>query len=283
MTLSLTVFNKGNGSSDAALAIPLTPGVSTPSLTLALNTEATRVARLSFQRSVNDIQQAKACGLLGKGRDRLPLRLHGDLGIKQWLDRIVHVQTTAKVAPGELRQIDYDVEFKIEKTLTPSLRLTLIPVGTRTMAGGGRLELLARYTHKLALVLTKRPSGSPPPTRVVIVGYDIDEKKRRVDGAARKRLADLEKERKRIETAIQDVKERKSLHWQGVSPETQRAEIERLERRQAQIVRQQRSLRGYLARSQETQKKGLSEREKRDLDDAVTRSILRGIQDELSR
>ncbi len=285
-TLTLTVFNKANGSGDVSLAVPLSPGTAIPKVAFGLNTEATRTAVITFQEKLKNLAKSDIC--LAENRSRWPVRLHGDLGIEAWFSRVTHAQRRAELT---ITQIDYTVDFVVEKSLTPSANWSLIPIGRRTFGANASLDLRARNTHSLKLVLTRDVRTSA--TEVVIVGD------RRISAEERRHLAErirrLEDDLRGIDQSLigkrrqsRILDQERTQNPQAFTKESPKyKEATELAKDISDLRKEKSRTKSELERARRELKRGRAQPRTRstqrdpELDGALTRSILRDIQRDL--
>lgn len=258
----MNMVNKADGSGDLNLAIPLTPGLAAPILNFGASIEATRTVQLQFFQPFSRLEKFGACP---PSTDRAIL-LKSELGFKEWFDRVRLANKRAEIYTD---QVDYTLDFLIKKNLTPSVKFSLIPIGSQIFGANAKLDLQAQYKHNMKLVLKKpeTPKGKPKPLEVIIV-EDKSTKE--------KRLQDLLEKKSRIEMQPPSAFTEDGGSGEDLKNRRLRAldtEIKTLKREISSTPRQ--------VRRAPLPSDGVPEEEKRRLNEALGRSLSTDIRDQL--
>lgn len=270
-TLNLRILERSDGSGELGLVVPLSPGLSSPLLGFGASIDATRTAQFQFSESIAELAVFSKCHASKDAGHNDGLLLRGNLGIKDWLDRI---RMAADLASLDTDQIDYTLDFFIKKTLAPSVRFSLIPAGSNIFGASAKLDLQKHLTHNLKLVLQPK-KRKPKPLEVIIVE---DQSAITKDLAAlRKELADLKKPPPRTPSPSDGPTILRGTPGAVTDDETRARERSLQERIRQLEIRQRRSA----GTSGVSTGRGVSDSDKRSLNEGLSRSISTEIRDQL--
>jgi hypothetical protein len=278
-TLQLNVFHKGGATGNASLVVPLNPGTFTIALDAGADGEATRNATMEFSERLNRLRSFGPCPHDYASQDRRWL-LEGELGIRDWLERVALSQESATIFP---KSVAYSLEFIIRKNGGVKPSFSMIPVGRNRFGGDVNLTGSRRDTHKVSIALAKHKE--PEPQKVVIV----DDK--------RKELQQISEDIRGIDNKIEAAERqlRALPSPEAFAPEadkrlmaTQRSRLEEqvltLEKDKARKEGEERQLRRTPAvttveRAARVGPSGVDESTQRELDSIQSRQLLRDFLD----
>ncbi len=284
--LTLKVLKLGRGSADANLAIPLHPGLAMPMLALVAQGRASREMDFKVEKSVAELSSLAGCSDSSRG-----LLLRGDLGIRDYFDRIRYVNDDfggGKV----LTNSNYTVDFFVTKSATPSAKFSLIPIGERTFGANAKLQLEAQYTHTIKLTVTPPDTVADPepvdPTEVKLVADDTGMLATIVALMKENVQKDLARDREQLRSLENLRDSQKAFPESQLDIDKRNERIEKLE----ESIRDRQKTKDSLERIQEREPSqrfirrrrpasGLTPSERQRLRDGQTRSILEGIQQEI--
>ncbi|EMS95503.1 putative lipopotein protein [Agrobacterium tumefaciens str. Cherry 2E-2-2] len=149
--LSLQVVASADGSVDAATSTPLKPGTFVPSIGFKHSGKADRTVSVGFKENLKALKPV-ACA---QGARVSQPRLHGELGIRQWVASLQAAANATDISP---EKAGYILEFTVETSgnLGPSFKV--LPLGTSSLDIGAKLTGSRKNVNRLVIAFTKNPA-----------------------------------------------------------------------------------------------------------------------------